>query len=223
MSLPYTSPLTPCSTQTKASSFLRHTCPHTTSTARMEQVVRWCFELLMKLASVPGSRGEGERRGKGREVGGLLSETQAASHLGPKARPLRVLLLPAKPSLSRHWCTNGSRNFNDAVQPEAWICSWDCFFGGKSHVRWLNVLLMTHRNTKEKIILGVHSAEEEKSENWWEKIQYRNTDVQRVAFNILRKIRRSRRIDLWLSNKLVEKVGPLCPPYINYHLCLCLV
>lgn len=39
------------------------------------------------------------------------------------------------------------------------------FLGGRSRVRWLNVLLMTHRNTKEKIILGVHSAEEEKSEN----------------------------------------------------------
>lgn len=47
-------------------------------TVLLRQVVRWCFELLMKLAPVPGRRG-----------GSLLSETQAASHLGPKLLPLR--------------------------------------------------------------------------------------------------------------------------------------
>lgn len=63
-------PSDPCYTQTKASSFLRHTCPHTSSSTRLKQAVRWCFELLMKLASVPGSRGEGKRRGweRGRGV-----------------------------------------------------------------------------------------------------------------------------------------------------------
>lgn len=80
----------------------------------------------MKLASVPGSRGEGEGGGVWREVGvwggGLLSETQAASHLGPKPLPLRVLLQPANPGLARCRRTNGNRNFINLRFAEAWIC-----------------------------------------------------------------------------------------------------
>lgn len=66
-------------------------------TALLGQVVRWCFELLMKMGPVPGKQRVG---GGGGGVGFLCSETEAASHLEPKLLTISASNQPA--GLSQH-------------------------------------------------------------------------------------------------------------------------